>query len=127
MPKILMAHGDPGNHGQDWNWCEDAEPVGYHGFVCDNTCSCGCGRSFIGTRSAKATTQVVVREVSDQEFLEMRNTLWMTTLAFWGGSERVAKEALAAFDDLSLNLEQFKDGDVLRVNKLEDPITLTPA
>jgi hypothetical protein len=116
MTKILKAHGDQGNfkHGWvgHWNWCTD-EPVHTHGFVCDNACSCGCNRSFVGIDSAKSTTQAQVIEVTDRELENIKLRLHNRTMLGWNKNENMAKAALASFDILTDELDNFKVGAIL--------------
>jgi hypothetical protein len=57
-----------GQRDNDFSWTQAGEPV-YPGFVCardekDPDGGCGCGRSFSGLVTGKATTTAVIRELA---------------------------------------------------------------
>lgn len=115
MPKMLVAYGSRGRYGSQWNWCDGDEPVGVDGFVCDGACSCGCGRSFVGILSRKATTLAAVVEVSQDVFDGHREALRKSAAASWGDNAEIGDRAAALFDELSGEVFEFGVGSVLSV------------
>ena len=65
--KVLKAYGTHRRSGHQWNWCNTDELVGQHGFVCDNSCTCGCAESFTGLKTNKATNQAIVCDMPEDE------------------------------------------------------------
>ena len=122
--KILKAYGDHGKHKEHWNWCQD-EPVGIHGVVCDNACSCGCNRAFVGVDSAKSTTLAKVVEVTDSELDNIVLRLRNRVLLGWNNSVERADAAVAAFYSLVEALVDFDTGTILTVRKEEGSFQLT--
>jgi hypothetical protein len=68
--KILTATAHTqGKRDNDFNWCDEGEPVTTVKVVCDRDeqegpdGGCGCGRSFGGMRSGKSVTTAMVRDV----------------------------------------------------------------
>lgn len=69
MTKALYPFGPSGFHSQHWNWCRPNELVGTHGGVClsRHDKNCGCGVSFTGIYSNKATSQAIVIPIEEYE------------------------------------------------------------
>lgn len=67
--KVLTAtHATQGQRTNDFDWCVDGELVMQPPFVCgtdlDNPDGgCGCGRSWAGLNSERATTTAIVADV----------------------------------------------------------------
>ncbi|MEU8796770.1 hypothetical protein [Spirillospora sp. NPDC048819] len=82
--KLLTAtNSSQGFRDNDFDWCVEGELV-HIGMVCardrdDPDGGCGCGRSFAGLNSHRATTTAMVREVpgftSDDYVLAIRSSL----------------------------------------------------
>ncbi len=68
MMKVLAATSrTQGQRSNDFHWCIEGELV-HFGMVCaadlnDPDGGCGCGRSFAGLNSHRATTTAIVREI----------------------------------------------------------------
>jgi len=67
--KVLTAtHATQGQRANDFDWCVDGELVMQPTFVCgtdaaDPDGGCGCGRSWAGLNSHRATTTAVVADL----------------------------------------------------------------
>lgn len=67
--KLLTATSrTQGQRDNDFNWCVDGELVIVAGTICerdreDPDGGCGCGRSFAGLNSSKATTTALVKDI----------------------------------------------------------------
>ena len=82
--KLLTAtNSSQGFRANDFDWCVEGELV-HIGIVCardrdDPDGGCGCGRSFAGLNSHRATTTAMVREVpgftGDDYVLAIRSSL----------------------------------------------------
>ncbi len=124
MPKILQAYGEPGKHVEEWNWCKPDEPVSIRGFVCANECDCGCGRSFTGCRTSKATSRAKVVAVTFDELMNVRELLRKEVLRGWANSEEIANAAVKTFEETCDLLAEFPTGMVLAVKKRDNGFEL---
>ena len=69
--KLLVATTETqGKRASDFSWCVPGEVVSPNGFICDRDrdsgdpdSGCGCGRSFTGLNSHKATTTALVKDI----------------------------------------------------------------
>jgi hypothetical protein len=105
--RVLTATGQgQGGRDSDFNWCVEGELVMPPQRVCqadraDPDGRCGCGRSFCGLASHKATTTALVRDLPDitreDYFLAIRGSLedqgWDPT-PYWP----IARDLLALAD-----------------------------
>lgn len=72
MAKCLTSFGPYGKFSSHWNWCDPGELVGTHGKICEQEeyriSVCGCGISFFGLESSKATTQALVCNIAQVKY-----------------------------------------------------------
>ena len=73
--KLLVATEETqGHRASDFTWCTSGEMVSVASRICDRDREegpdggCGCGRSFSGLESGKATTTAIVRDVDGYTF-----------------------------------------------------------
>jgi hypothetical protein len=128
--RMLTATGQgQGERHSDFNWCIEGELVMPPQRVCqadrDNPDGrCGCGRSFCGLASHKATTTAVVRdlpEVTEAEYVAaIRCSLddqgWDPDWA-----EELANDLLAIADELPLDVVLECRLGVIQVRQLNAP------
>lgn len=59
--KILIATKEKQSFlNHDFYWTSDGEIVKFPTMECDNGCTCGCTRAWVGTQSSKSTTTAKV-------------------------------------------------------------------
>ena len=60
--KILIATKEKQTCSRDFYWTKGDEVVKFPTMECDNGCTCGCTRAWVGTQSSKSTTTAKVIE-----------------------------------------------------------------
>lgn len=122
MIKVLFAYGQPGKGEHNWNWCNSSELVGIFGTTCSETehrCICGCGISFTGTETGKATSQGVVQEIEEEDFSKRLDKFSSAITKRWPGKFYVEYRAwcVESMKVLSEELGRYELEQVLGIEK----------
>jgi hypothetical protein len=126
--KVLVATGrTQGDRKGDFHWCVDGELVRI-GLVCASDEGdpdggrCGCGRSFDGLNSHRATTTAMVRELRGFSQADYREAIRSSLEQQGWPDEGAAEEA-----DLLLELAAFWPSGTVVERRLDDVRVRLPA